>query len=248
MSAIPTNSGVTVPHLDETFVQLTIGYDDLLLLAEVHSGQKAPSDAPSRLRQAGLIGAGGVHPTAASLVEVAIGPVRSVVIERFDGSNLSPMFIGWMPDGRATTSVPDVDGSVVVTATEFALLRDQLRQWLAVFDRDVPTDRAPVRTDTSIIDAAVSDRGVELTGDPALDAIVEGWRLAWRANANWAERPIDISLTIVDAGPQGWYRVTHPPRTGTEVVDVTLEPLSLADVIETLGDVVTGRLSPVADE
>ncbi len=248
MNTTPTNSGASVPHLDETFLQLTISYDDLLVLAEVHSGRTAPADAPSRLRQAGLVGPGGVHPTAASLVEVAVGPVRSVVIERFDGSKLSPMFIGWMPDGRATTSVPDAAGAVVVTATEFGLLRDHLRQWLAVFDREVPADRKPVRTDTSVIDAAVSAQGIELTGDATLDAVIAGWRLAWRANANWAERPIDITLTVVDAGPQGWYRVDHPPRTGQEVVDVTLEPLSLAEVIETLGDVVTGRRSRVADD
>lgn len=248
MNRTPTDSGATVPHLDETFMQLTIGYDDLLVLADVHAGGTSQGDAPGRLREAGLVTATGVHPTAAGLVEVAIGPARSVVIERFDGARLTPMFIGWMPDGRATTSVPSAEGAVVVTATEFGLLRDQLRQWLSVFDREVPADRRTIQTDTTVIDAAMSAEGIEPSGDVDLDTIMEGWRLAWRANANWAQRPIDTTVTIVDAGPRGWYRVDHPPRTGNEVVDVTLEPLDLAGVIEALGDVVTGRRSRVADE
>lgn len=236
-----------MPHLDETFLQLTVGYDDLLLLAEVHAGTRAPGDVPGRLREAGLVGPTGLHPTAAGLVEVAVAPARSVVVERFDGSTLSPMFIGWLPDGRATTSAPDAEGAVVVTATEFGLVRDQLRQWLGIFDREVAEDRQPVTTDTTVLDAAVSARGVQPTGDPGLDAIIENWRLAWRANGNWAQRPVDAGVTIVDAGTQGWFRVDHPPRTGTEPVDVTLVPLDLEGALALLGDVVTGRTSSSDD-
>lgn len=230
-----------MPHLDETFLQLTVGYDDLLLLAQVHAGTTSVRDVPGRLREAGLVEGTGLNPVAAGLVEVAVAPARSVVLERFDGESLTPLFVGWRPDGRATTSTPDAEGAVVVSATEFALLRDQLRQWLGILDREVPAGRASVVTDTSVIDAAVSARGVRATGDEALDAILENWRLAWRANGNWAERPVDTSVTIVDAGTQGWFRVDHPPRTGEETVDVTLVPLDLAAVIEVLGDVVTGR-------
>ncbi|MBC9227170.1 hypothetical protein GL325_12625 [Aeromicrobium sp. 636] len=240
-------TGAAVPHLDETFLQLTVGYDDLLLLAEVHAGTTAPGDVPARLRQAGLVGSAGLNPTAAGLVEVAVAPARSVVVERFDGSTLSPMFIGWLPDGRATTSAPDAEGAVVVTATEFGLLRDQLRQWLGIFHREVAGDRQVVTTDTTVLDAAVSARGVEPTGDAALDAIIENWRLAWRANGNWAQRGIDAGVTIVDAGGQGWYRVDHPPREGAEPVDVTLVPLDLEAVLAALGDVVTGRAAASDD-
>ena len=236
-----------MPHLDETFLQLTVGYDDLLLLAEVHAGTTAPGDVPGRLREAGLVGPTGLNPTVAGLVEVAVAPARSVVVERFDGSTLSPMFIGWRPDGRATTSAPDAEGAVVVTATEFGLVRDQLRQWLGIFDREVVADRGPVSTDTTVIDAAVSARGVQRTGDDALDAILDSWRLAWRAHGNWAQRPIDTGVTIVDAGTQGWFRVDHPPRTGNEPVDVTLVPLELEGVLAVLGDVVTGRTSQSDD-
>jgi hypothetical protein len=236
-------TGAAVPHLDETFLQLTVGYDDLLLLAEVHAGTTAPGDVPARLREAGLVGPTGLNPTAAGLVEVAVAPARSVVVERFDGATLSPMFIGWLPDGRATTSAPDADGAVVVTATEFGLVRDQLRQWLGIFDRDIVDERHDVSTDTTVIDAAVSARGAQPTGDAALDAIIASWRLAWRANGNWAQRPVDAGVTVVDAGSQGWYRVDHPPRAGAEAVDVTLVPLDLEGVLAALGDVVTGRRS-----
>jgi len=232
-----------VPHLDETFLQLTIGYDDLLLLAEVHAGTKAAGDVPGRLREAGLVEGTGLHPVAAGLVEVAVAPARSVVVERFDGASLTPMFIGWLPDGRATTSTPDESGAVVVSATEFTLLRDQLRQWLGIFDREIVPGRQPIATDTTVIDAAVTARGVRTTGDAALDEVMEGWRIAWRANGNWAQRPIDAGVTVVDAGTQGWYRVDHPPRTGNEPVDVTLVPLDLEGVLDVLGDVVTGRRS-----
>lgn len=243
MTTFPTTPGAAVPHLDETFLQLTVGYDDLLLLAQVHAGAAAVADLPGRLRQAGLAEGTGLHPVVAGLVEVAVAPARSVVVERFDGTSLTPMFLGWLPDGRATTSTPDAQGAVVVTATEFALLRDQLRQWLGILDREVVPGRAPVSTDTSVIDAAISSRGVAPTGDDALDAVLEQWRLAWRANGNWAQREVDASVTVVDAGAQGWFRVDHPPRTGDETVAVTLVPLDLAGVLAALGDVVTGRAS-----
>ena len=236
-----------MPHLDETFWQLTVGYDDLLLLAQVHAGTTAPGDVPGRLREAGLVEGTGLNPVAAGLVEIAVAPARSVVVERFDGADLTPLFIGWRPDGRATTSSPDAEGQVVVTATEFALLRDQLRQWLGIFDREIVAGREPVSTDTSVIDAAVSARGVRATGDAELDAVIGQGRLAWRANGNWAQRAVDAGVTIVDAGTQGWYRVDHPPRTGNEQVDVTLVPLDLEAVLEVLGDVVTGRASQPAE-
>ncbi|MFO6452036.1 MULTISPECIES: hypothetical protein [unclassified Aeromicrobium] len=248
MNDTPANAGATVPRLDETFLQLTVGYDDLIKLAEVHAGRVAPADAPTRLRQEGLVTSTGVHPTAASLVEVAVGPARSVVVERFDGATLSPLFIGWMPDGRATTSAPDAEGAVVVTATELGLLRDQLRQWLAIFDREVPAERPTVTTNTTVIDAAMTLEGVDPSGDADLDPVLEGWRLAWRATGNWAERDVDATVTVVDAGPQGWYRVEHAPRTGTEEVAVTLAPLTLDEVVSALGDVVTGRGSRGADD
>ncbi|MBA4607266.1 MULTISPECIES: hypothetical protein [Aeromicrobium] len=248
MNDTPANAGATVPKLDETFLQLTVGYDDLIKLAEVHAGRISPGDAPTRLRQEGLVTSTGVHPTAASLVEVAVGPARSIVVERFDGATLKPLFIGWMPDGRATTSTPDAEGAVVVTATELGLLRDQLRQWLAIFDREVVDDRDTVGTNTTVIDAAMTLDGVDPSGDAALDPILEGWRLAWRATGNWAERDVDASVTVVDAGAQGWYRVEHAPRTGNEEVEVSLVPLTLEEVVAALGDVVTGRRSQVADD
>lgn len=240
--------GDTVPRLDETFLQLTVAYDDLITLAEVHAGRLAPGDAPSRLRQAELVTATGLHPTAAGLVEVAVMPARNVVVERFDGGALTPMFVGWLPDGRAATSVPDAAGDVVVTGTEVTLLRDQLRQWLAMFDREVAADRKVVTTNTTVIDAAMSVDGVEPSGDESLDRVIAGWRLAWRATGNWAAREVDATVTVVDAGDQGWYRVEHPPRTGDEQVDVTLVPLSMDEALALLGDVITGRRSQVVDD
>ena len=243
-----TNSGGPVPRLDETFLQLTVAYDDLLTLAEVHAGRVAPGDVPSRLRQAELVTATGLHPTVAGLVEVAVMPARSIVVERFDGGELTPMFVGWLPDGRAATSVPNADGDVVVTGTEVTLLRDQLRQWLAMFDREVAANRQVVTTNTTVIDAAMSVDGVEPSGDESLDRVIAGWRLAWRATGNWAGQDVDATVTVVDAGDQGWFRVEHPPRPGDEQVDVTLVPLSLDEAVALLGDVMTGRRSQVVDD
>lgn len=228
-------------HLDETFLQLTVGYDDLLRLASVHAGTLAPGDVPARLRDAGLVGPTGVQATAAELVEVAVAPARSIVVERFDGTTMSPMFVGWVPDGRAATSAPNADGDVVVTGTELSLLRDQLRQWLVLFDRRVEGERTTISTDTRVIDEAFAGGGAPGTDDESLEEIIDHWQLAWRANANWAQRPIDATLTVVDAGPRGWYRVDHPPREGDEVVAVSLVPIELVELISALGDVVTGR-------
>lgn len=232
-------------HLDETLLQMTIGYDDLLVAAQVHAGTVSPGDAPGRLRAAGIVTAGGLDPVAAGLAEVALSPARSIVIERFDGEALVPLFVGWLPDGRAATSTPDANGDVQITGTDAELLRDQLRQWLVIFDREVLPDREVVLTDTATIDAAManlSPADSELPSDQeGLTGLLHHWRLAWRANANWAESPIDATVTVVDAGGWGYYRVDHPPRVGEELVEVTLVPISLEKVVELLGDVVTGR-------
>ncbi len=238
-------------HLDETLLQMTIGYDDLLVAAQVHAGTLSPGDAPGRLRAAGIVTTGGLNPVAAGLAEVALSPARSIVIERFDGEALVPLFVGWLPDGRAATSTPDANGDVRISGTDAGLLRDQLRQWLVIFDREVVPDREVVLTDTAAIDAAMTDAssGHDSSEDQVgLAVLLDHWRLAWRVNANWADSPIDATITVVDAGGHGFYRVDHPPRLGEELVDVTLVPTSLDEVVELLGDVVTGRNAVAADE
>lgn len=231
--------------LSPNLMQMVLSYDDLLQLASVHSGELAPGEAPETLRQAGIVTPDGAHPVAGSLVEVAVAPARSIVVERFDGSRVDPMFVGWLPDGRTTMTTTDDAGAAQVTATDLSLLRHLLRQWLVLLDRPTPQDRRVVRTDTEVIDAAWPAGGGDPTEDPALDLILDSWRLAWRATGNWAERPTDGTLTVVDAGPNGWWKVEHDevPRGGgrEEPVMIALVPMTLADLLDALGDVVTGR-------
>lgn len=233
--------------LSPNLMQMVLSYDDLLQLAAVQAGDLAPAEAPESLRAAGIVTPDGAHPVAGSLVEVAVAPARSVVVERFDGATVAPMFVGWLPDGRTTTTTTDADGAALVTATDLSLLRHLLRQWLVLLDRPTPAERAVVRTDTAVIDAAWPAGGGDPTGDPELDAILGSWRLAWRATGNWAERPTDQSVTVVDAGPNGWWQVRHDalpvaqPREGP--VQVALVPMTLDEVMSALGDVVTGRAS-----
>lgn len=235
--------------LDKALMQMTVGYDDLLRVAEIHAGTAKADTATQAMRESGIVSGTRVDPVAAALTEVAVAPARSIVVERFDGAAIAPLFIGWLPDGRATISEADAAGDVVVRATEMSLLPGLLRQWLGLLDRELPAHRTVLRTDTAVIDAAMGDRGNEPSGDDALDAVIEGWRVSWRAVGSWAipagvdaaaER-VDASFTVVDAGHQGWWRVDHPQRLGDEVVDVTLVPLTLAEVMEALGDVITGR-------
>jgi len=239
--------------LSPNLMQMVLSYDDLLQLAAVHAGELPPAEAPETLREAGIVTPDGAHPVAGSLVEVAVAPARSVVVERFDGALVAPMFVGWLPDGRTTLTTTDAAGAALVAATDLSLLRHLLRQWLVLLDRPTPAERTVVRTDTAVIDAAWPAGGGDPTGDPELDAILGSWRLAWRASGNWADRPTDESLTVVDAGPNGWWQVQHDdlsvaqPRE--EPVLVTLVPMTLEDVMSALGDVVSGRearLSPRA--
>ncbi len=238
--------------LNPNLMQMALSYDDLLKLAAVHAGELSPAEAPETLREAGIVTSDGAHPVAGSLVEVAVAPARSVVVERFDGAMVAPMFVGWLPDGRATMTTIDAGGGALVTATDLSLLRHLLRQWLVLLDRPTPAERAVVRTDTGVIDAAWPTGGGDPTGDPDLDAVLGSWQLAWRATGNWADRPTDKSLTVVDAGRNGWWQVRNEdlsvsqPRE--EPVMVALVPMTLDDVMSALGDVVTGRFARTSAE
>lgn len=227
--------------------QLVVSLVELAQLAEAAAGLTSLDDISPDFEEAGIVTAEGVDPVAGSLAMVAVAPWRAAVIERFDGHKLTPLFVAWNPDGRATLSEPDDDGDVVISGTQVSLLPALLMQWLSLRSRPVPQDRRPIRTTTGVLDAAVSaGRPAEPTGDPDLDDLLDHWRLAWRANGSWGQQGCDIRLTIIDAAGLGVWMCDHQDLVDDEHrdIEVTLVPIGLGEALDGLGDVVTGRRSP----
>jgi hypothetical protein len=227
---------------DESTTTLILDHDLLVELARLQAGVDPLSHASGALVAAGLVGPDGVHELAGELARTAVAPLRATVVERFDGTRLAPVFVGWTPDGGATITGVDASGRAQVSGLEISGLPSLLSRWTGL-DTAVDRDgRAPVRTSTRVLDVLVADPSA--VDDPALAGIVEAWVVGWRASGSWGEAAVDRGLTVVDTGALGLWRVEHPPRTGDEVVDAVLVPITVAEARAALGDVVTGRRSP----
>lgn len=231
---------------DASTATLTLDHDLLVELARLQDHQNPLSQASEPLVAAGLVGPDGVHALAGELARTAVAPLRATVVERFDGSELTPVFVGWTPDGGATITGVDAAGRARVSGLEISGLPEPMFRWTGL-DMAVDRDgRTTVRTTTAVLDALVTNPS--WVDDPALTAIADAWVVAWRASGSWADGTVDRSLTVVDAGELGLWRVDHAPRTGTEVVDATLSPVTVTESRAALGDVVTGRRSPTAEQ
>ena len=231
---------------DESTATLTLDHDLLVELARLQAGVSSLALASDALVGAGLVGPDGVHELAGELARTAVAPLRATVVERFDGTGLSPVFVGWTPDGGATITGIDASGRAQVSGLEISGLPALLSRWTgldAAVDRQ---GRTPVRTRTDVLDALVTDPAA--VGDPALAALADAWVVAWRANGSWGEAAVDRGLTVVDAGELGLWRVDHPPRTGSEVVEAELTPITVAEARAALSDVVTGRRGPAREQ
>ena len=226
--------------------RLVLTHDELIELARIATGVDAPATASTGLREAGLVDPElGVDPIAAKLAEVAVAAWRSVVLERFDGRTMTPLFVGWHPDGRATLSEPDAEGRVVVTGSQVQLLPALISQWLSLRARPELEGRTSIATTAGVIDTHINGGGgVEPTGDAALDGVIAKWRLSWRANGGYGESAPDISVTVVDTGDLGVWQVERSGAAGTPDEVVTLVPITVKQALDLLGDVVTGRKSP----
>ena len=71
-----------------------------------------------------------LHPTVMGIAEVLGQPLRSVIIERFDGQIAVPMFVALDGRGRATITEGLGPDSLAVIATDLTLLPTLLSQSL----------------------------------------------------------------------------------------------------------------------
>lgn len=227
---------------DESTATLTLDHDLLVELARLQAGTTSLAQASDALVGAGLVGPDGVHELAGELARTAVAPLRATVVERFDGSALAPVFVGWTPDGGATITGVDGSGRAQVTGLEISGLPALLSRWTGLESAVDCEGRTPIHTTTDALDGLVADPSKR--DDPALAAIADAWVVAWRASGSWGDAAVDHGLTVVDAGELGLWRVDHPPRTSREVVDAELVPITVAAALAGLGDVVTGRSGP----
>jgi hypothetical protein len=234
---------------DQATATLVLDRELLIDLARVQDGQLSPADAPEALVAAGLVTSTGVDEVAGDIARTAVAPLRATVVERFDGTTMAPLFVGWSAGGSATVTGADAEGRAQVTGTHLAELPALISRWTGLDQAQDATDRSPVSTTTGALDALITDPSA--VDDVALRMIAEAWIGSWRASGSWGDGAVDAQLTIVDTGASGLWRVAHPPRLASETLPAELVPMTVASTLAALGDVVTGRRSPrpsVADQ
>jgi hypothetical protein len=217
--------------------------DELMQLVEHQVGDRP---APAHWDDAGVTIAGTVHPAVAQITRIATLPRRVTAIERFDVEPAATVHVGWDERGRAVLTTITGD-AVVITATRLELLPALLAQMLRLGPPVSPTERELVMTTAGAIDAAIASIADRDRSDGALDALgmLGSFVGAWRVTGGWSGRPVDRTLTVLDAGPRGLWSVEvlsdapHP----SDASEVVLRPIGHHDAIALVGDVVTGRPS-----
>lgn len=200
-------------------------------------------DVLDALRAARVVAGDEVEPMAAGIVGVVAAPHRSVVVERFDGRTLDPLTVWWRRDGHAALGMlADGGAALDLQATQLELLPALLAQALALGPRPPVPEPITVTTTTAVLDGAFGPDGeVGDLDDEHLEAIAGGWQRSWRATGSWvvADAAADPELAVVDAGVAGLWEVDR----GADGV-VRLHARTVHEVLDRLGDVVTGRRQP----
>jgi hypothetical protein len=217
--------------------------DELMQLVEHQIGDRP---APADWDDAGVTIAGTVHPAVAQIARIATLPRRVTAIERFDIEPAATLHVGWDERGRAVLTTVTGD-AVVITATRLELLPALLAQKLRIGEPvapDAPTERELVMTTAGAIDTAIASIAEHGSARDAL-SMLGSFVGAWRVTGGWSGRPVDRTLTVLDAGPRGLWSVEvlsdapHP----SDACEVVLRPIGHHDAIALVGDVVTGRTS-----
>lgn len=216
-------------RFDPFRARLDIDVDGLRSLVLMACGDLDPADAGPQWGEAGIVVGSQLHPVVAGLAKVAIAPHRAVAIERLTEHGIAPLHIGWESNGRATLTEAGRDGEVAITATHLELLPALVLQALRFRPGAVVPGRAPVRVETD-----------DLADLPVAIGQV---RHAWRATGSWQAASADGSATVVDAGERGLWFGEPDPHDGHSLILVPAPP---DDVVDRLGDIVTGRRSPLA--
>lgn len=248
-------------YFDKSNATLLASADDLDQLTEYLATSADTRDSLAidiaEWEEANIADAGMIYPTVAGIVEIMHRPARSIAIERFDGELVDISFVAWDRKGRAVTTQGVGGDSLAMTATHFELLPALLSQTVRLNPKSTQDNRAPLLTTAKAVDQALKakpatqakDSGGSLddeTVSAPLD-ILGSFVHSWRATGSWQARTADISLTVIDAGAKGLWRIerdsVEPGTQPTPEMEVRLIPCTGHQVTSKLGDVVTGRKS-----
>lgn len=180
----------------------------------------------------------GLHPTVAGIVGVLAAPARSVVIERFDGGVVAPLFVAFDQRGRAVLTegaggAGDAAGAaagqpaLAMTATHLELLPALLSQALRLH-AGLPAPSRPALTATAgQIEAALAvpaptlpapapgaervEAGGTEVAEPRLVEVLGTMTHGWRASGCWGRGETDRSVTVMSCGPHGLWHVDRGP-------------------------------------
>ena len=237
-------------YFDRNNATLLASADELTKLAEFSaSGSDVP---PSDWQEMHVASGQKLDPTVTGIIEIMNRPLRSIALERFDGESVDVMFVAWDRAGRATMANGIGQDSLSITATQFDLLPALLTQAVRLNPTMVTAARPPMVTTAGVVQQAIA--GGDLPGadgsaasNQDLVAVLGSIRHAWRASGSWQGKTTDTSMTVLSAGDEGLWVVTHeasaPGSQASADTVVELRPCSPADISRLLGDVVTGRNS-----
>ena len=253
-------------YFDRNNATLLASADDLTKLAEFSAASSGA--IPADWSEVNVATGDQLDPTVAGIVDIMNRPLRSIALERFDGESVDVMFIAWDRAGRATMANGVGQDSLSITATQFDLLPALLTQAVRLNPATAPAVRRPITTTAGVVQQAIT--GANVAGEPAagqaaasepvasdangdaspdqdLVAVLGAIRHAWRASGSWQGKTTDASMTVLSAGDEGLWVVSHDASTPGSQANadtvVQLEPCNPRDISRLLGDVVTGRNS-----
>ncbi len=241
-------------RFDRNRARLELTNDELKTLVRLAVGDVDAATCDESWSAEGIVDGSRVHPVAAGMAIVAVEPDRGVAIERFDGKEMAPLWIGFDEHGRATLTEPTTDGRISIVATQISLMPALVIQALRLNPAKPRGDgRAAMTVTAGDIDDVLAQLGSGApetpTGEdpPVIESLLSSFDSAWRATGSWRGQPGDLSMTILDAGSHGLWLV-DTDRERDAVADretpVCLTPVTVAEVTSVLGDVVTGRTTP----
>lgn len=190
-----------------------------------------------------------LDPTVAGILEVSAQPIRSVIIERFDGEIVTVSFVSWDSHGRVVMTEGAGEELLALTATEMSLLPSLLAQSLRLSAATIRGVGDPVEVTAAQIDAMFTGQAHETGSENSnaehtgIEDVLDSFRHAWRASGSWTGEETDTSLTVFSAGEQGLWRVNRPDGERSPDMLIGIEPIDRQIAIDALGDVVTGRLA-----
>jgi ESAT-6 protein secretion system EspG family protein len=205
----------------------------------------------ARLTEAGLVKDGTLDPALANLVSVVARPQLRLMLERVTDQGLSAYAV-WATPKTAVLAVPvpDEPEAADYAALEPMALPLTLFGLAGMSRRPVPrregsieiqmgdldaANKAGEARDAAGVDAALQKAGIDEPWRAALARMILEREGSWRLSGGWADAKGQKhlgSLTIVDAGKAGLWRVEAPPDPAPDdpTVVIKLTPVAPSTV------------------